>query len=93
MFRVRLAAIEAARVLGDERLVGPLSGLPFLDGREKRNAREAVRALRAHGGQAKELADLRRDVDKLKDETKALREKLDGPSAKPRRAGRSVKRT
>ncbi|MBL8955870.1 MAG: HEAT repeat domain-containing protein [Myxococcaceae bacterium] len=76
LYRVRLAAIDAARELGDDRLVGPLSSTPFFDGRERRNAREAVRALRAKQGSAKELAELRRDVDALKTETKALAEKL-----------------
>jgi aminopeptidase N len=81
-FRVRMAAIEAARKLGDARVVGPLSSLPFGDGRERRGAREAVRALRAQAGQAKELAELRRDVDQLKGETKTLREQLDARTAK-----------
>ena len=89
-FRVRLAAIESARLLGDERLIGPLGSAPFLDGRERRSAREAVRALRAKSGFAKELAELRRDVDKLKGESKELREKLEAGAGKPgaRRRGR-----
>ncbi len=85
MYRVRLAAIDAARALGDERLIGPLTSLPFHDGRERRSAREAVRALRAKQGQAKELADLRRDVDRLKAETKELAEKLAAGEARAKK--------
>jgi aminopeptidase N len=90
MFRVRLAAIEAAKTLGDERMIGPLSSAPFLDGRERRNAREAVRALRTRAGQAKELAELRRDVEKLKLETRELGEKLAARAGGPR--GRASRR-
>ena len=75
-FRVRLAAIDAAAALGDDRLVGPLSTTPFLDGREQRLAREAVRALRAKSP-AKELQALRGELDKVKGEVRALHEKLE----------------
>jgi len=91
LYRVRLAAIEAARALGDERLIGPLSSLPFLDGRERRSAREAVRALRAKQGHAKELADLRRDVDRLKADTKELGEKLAAADAGRKKKGRAAR--
>lgn len=83
-FRVRLAAIDASAELGDERLVGPLSSTPFLDGREQRLAREAVRALRAKAP-AKELAALRGDLDKLKAELRALQEKVDARGGKKSR--------
>jgi aminopeptidase N len=76
-FRVRLAAIEAAKELADERMVGPLSDTPFLDGREQRLAREAVRSLRAKAPQ-KELAALRGDLEKLKAELRSLQEKVEG---------------
>ncbi len=85
MFRVRLAAIEAARLLADERLIGPLTRTPFLDGRERRHAREAVRAIRTGSGVAKQLAELRRDVERLQGETKELREKLEAPGRKKSR--------
>lgn len=75
-FRVRLAAIDAASVLGDERLIGPLSSTPFLDGREQRLAREAIRSLRAKSP-GKELNALRGELDKVKGEVRALTEKLD----------------
>jgi aminopeptidase N len=80
-FRVRLAAIDAASALGDERMTGPLGSTPFLDGREQRLAREAVRALRAKAP-AKELTALRGDLEKLKAELRALQEKVDGKSVK-----------
>jgi aminopeptidase N len=91
-FRVRLAAIQAATALGDERMVGPLSSTPFLDGREQRLAREAVRALRAKSPQ-KELQSLRGDLEKLKAELRALQEQVDAkrmgvPGAPGRSAGR-----
>lgn len=75
-FRVRLAAIDAAHVLGDERLIGPLGATPFLDGREQRLAREAIRSLRAKSP-AKELQALRGELDKVKGEVRALTEKLE----------------
>ena len=77
-----------------ERLVGPLSSAPFIDGRERRAAREVVRALRARSGQAKELAELRRDVERLKTETRELSEKL-APRAlgKKPRSGRRTRST
>ncbi|MEW5742885.1 MAG: M1 family aminopeptidase [Myxococcota bacterium] len=80
-FRVRLAALDAAAMLGDERMVGPLSSTPFLDGREQRMAREAVRTLRAKGP-AKELTALRGDFEKLKAELRALQEKVDAKAPK-----------
>jgi aminopeptidase N len=82
-FRVRLAALAAAQTLGDERLIGALSSTPFLDGREQRLAREAVRALRAKSP-AKELATLRADLDKLKTELRALQEQKGARDAKRR---------
>jgi aminopeptidase N len=85
-FRVRLGAIDAAGALGDERLIGPLTSTPFLDGREQRLAREAARALRARAG-GKELASLRSDLDKLQGEVRALKEQL--PPAKPAKGRRT----
>ena len=72
-FRVRLAAIDAAGTLGDERLIAALSSTPFLDGREQRLAREAIRSLRARTP-GKEVQALRGDLDKLKAELRALQE-------------------
>lgn len=80
MFRVRLAAIDAAVALADERLIGPLSTTPFLDGREQRHAREAVRTLRTRSS-AKELQSLRSDLDALKAEVRSLREASTPPKS------------
>ncbi len=74
-FRVRLGAMEAATTLGDERMIGPLSSTPFLDGREQRLAREAARTLRVKSP-AKELASVRAELDALKTEVRALKEKV-----------------
>lgn len=82
-FRVRLAAIDAATVLGDERLVPALTSTPFLDGREQRLAREAVRSLRAKSPQ-KELQDLRGELDRLKAEVRTLQERLEAKAPKRR---------
>jgi aminopeptidase N len=82
-FRVRLAALEAAAALGDERMVGPLSATPFLDGREQRMAREAVRSLRAKSP-AKELTAVRAELEKLKAELRALHEKVDAKALRKR---------
>lgn len=75
-FRVRLAAIDAASTLGDERLIGALQSTPFTDGREQRLAREAVRSLREKSP-GNELQSLRGEVDKLKADVRALQEKLE----------------
>lgn len=75
-FRVRLAAIDAASTLGDERLIAALSSTPFTDGREQRLAREAVRSLRAKSP-AKELQSLRGELEKLRGEVRSLQEKLE----------------
>lgn len=75
-FRVRLSAIDAASTLGDERMIGALSTTPFLDGREQRLAREAIRTLRSKAP-GKELAALRGDLDKVKGDLRALQESVD----------------
>ncbi len=75
-FRVRLAAIDAASTLGDDRLIAALSSTPFTDGREQRLAREAIRTLRAKSP-AKELTALRGELDKLTLQVRELQEKLE----------------
>jgi aminopeptidase N len=80
-FRVRLSAIDAASSLGDERIIGALSSTPFLDGREQRLAREAIRSLRAKSP-GKELQALRGDLDKVKGDLHALQESLDAKNAR-----------
>jgi aminopeptidase N len=76
-FRVQYTVCEAAKTLGDRRLLPALEGAPFNDPRTRRAAREAVRALREGEPQAREVAALREELDTLKEETRALREKLE----------------
>jgi aminopeptidase N len=84
-FRVQLATFDAARTLGDRRMIHPIEGTPYRDGRSQRSAKETAKALREGEPQAKEVASLREELDKLKEETRKLRERLDtveAPSAK-----------
>ncbi|WNZ62928.1 M1 family aminopeptidase [Myxococcus sp. MxC21-1] len=83
LFRVRMGVFEAARTLGDSRLVPALEQTPLLDAVARRAARETVRFLREGEPQAREVASLREEVDRLKEETRALRERLEGLSLKP----------
>ncbi len=76
-FRTQMTAFDAATELGDARLIGAVQSTPFIDGRLRRSARETVRALRGTAGPAKEVATLRTELDKLKGETRALKERLD----------------
>ncbi|MFP2962781.1 hypothetical protein ACLEPN_34695 [Myxococcus sp. 1LA] len=83
LFRVRMGVFEAARTLGDARLVPALEQTPLLDAVARRAARETVRFLREGEPQAREVASLREEVDRLKEETRALRERLEGLALKP----------
>ena len=88
-FRYQQTAFDAATTLGDARLVGPLSSTPFIDGRLRRAAKEVLRALREGGGVHKELSALRGEVDKLRGETRSLKERLDTVDVKKKKKGRS----
>ncbi|WP_338871307.1 M1 family aminopeptidase [Myxococcus stipitatus] len=77
MFRVQMGVFEAARTLGDRRIIGALESTPLSDVRARRAARETVRALREGEPQARELAALREEVDALKEVTRAMRERLE----------------
>ncbi|MCE9669141.1 HEAT repeat domain-containing protein [Myxococcus stipitatus] len=77
MFRVQMGVFEAARTLGDRRLIPHLEGTPLSDARARRAARETVRSLREGEPQTRELAALREEVDALKEATRALRERLE----------------
>ena len=85
-FRVQMATFGALQELGDRRALGALESTPFADGRARRAAKETARALRSSEGGAKELAALREEVDKLKEEGRALKSRLEALS--PKRAGR-----
>ena len=58
-----------------------MSSTPFLDGREQRLAREAIRSLRSKAP-GKELQSLRGDLDKVKAELRALQETVESKKRK-----------
>jgi aminopeptidase N len=90
-FRVQMAAFEGALALGDRRLIPALESTPFLDGRCVRAAKDTARALREGEPQAKEVAALRDELDKLKTETKRLKERVEAitPSRTKGKSGRA----
>jgi len=63
----------------DPKAVGALERLieRELDGRVKRRAREAVRKIQAGREASDEFRRLREDVDKLREENRQLKERLD----------------
>jgi aminopeptidase N len=81
-FRVQLATFDAARALGDRRMIYPIEETPYLDGRSQRSARETAKALREAEPQQKEVASLREELDKLKEESRKLRERMEAVEAK-----------
>jgi aminopeptidase N len=85
LFRTQMAAFDAAAALGDARAIAALQSTPFIDGRARRAAKETVRVLRAGSAQGKEVAALRSELDKVKGETKALKERLDALEVKNKR--------
>jgi aminopeptidase N len=89
-FRIQMAAVSAARELGDVRLVGALEATPFRDGRLIRAAREAARALRQDEARGQAIASMRDEVERLKEETRGLKERLERlePKIRPRKRGR-----
>jgi aminopeptidase N len=91
LFRIQYAAIEAARVLGDRRIIPSLESTPFLDGRAQRAALEAIRALREEEPKARQITGLQEELDRLKEETKSLKERLEqieAPSGRRRSSRR-----
>ncbi len=76
--RVRLATIDALAACGDPRAIPLLerAARRDVDGRARRHAREASRALRDQGDGTKS-ARLRDDVDRLRDEGRQLRDRLE----------------
>jgi aminopeptidase N len=89
-FRTQMTAFDAAAALGDPRLIGPLTQTPFVDGRARRSAKEAVRSLRGTSGPTKEVASLRSELEKLKGETRTLKERLDTLDVKKKRPARKT---
>ena len=88
-FRIQMAACEAAQAMGDRRAIDSLESVPQLDGRIRRASREAVRSLRQGEPKEKEIAALREEVDRLKETTRAIKEKLEALAleAGPQRRG------
>ena len=78
-YLVRVSAYAAAERLADARLLEPLERLAHSDGdgRLRRDAAEAVIRIREEEKKPAELARLRDDLDSLREEARALRERLD----------------
>jgi aminopeptidase N len=91
LYRVQMATFDAARELGDRRLLPALEETPFQDGRARRAARETIRALREREPGERELAALREELDRLKEESRGLKERVESleasrpPPVSPRR--------
>jgi len=89
--RVRLNAIAALAELKDMRAVGELGRTVDrdLDGRVIRSAREAMQRLREGADKGDEIKKLREDLDKVAEENRTLRDRLEkleavsGASKKP----------
>ena len=77
-FRVRVAAANALKALKDDSYVGKLEEMARreLDGRAIRVAREASAALRKGANTAEEVKSLREEFEKMRDENKGLKDRL-----------------
>jgi len=78
-YRVQSSAIESLKQARDPKAVPHLerTAQRELDGRIVRLARDAVQKIRQGQDKGEELKKLREDVDKLLDENRALRDRLD----------------
>lgn len=78
-WRARMAAIAATQTLGAPALVPYLQRKVELkeDSREVRRAREALEAIHENASQGQELLRLREDLDKLLNENRELRDRLE----------------
>jgi len=78
-FRVRIEAANGLGLLLEQKGLDPLNRLVDreLDGRVKRRAREAIRKIQAGRESSDEFRRLREDVDKLREENRQLRERLE----------------
>jgi aminopeptidase N len=77
--RVRMAAVGALVELGDDKAVGALEGLAAreLDGRVIRGARTAAARLREGRDKGEEVKKLREELDKMRQEQKTLKDRLE----------------
>jgi aminopeptidase N len=96
-FRSQQSAIGALQELKTAKAVPALerTAQSALDGRVVRAARLAAQTIRGAGSQSDEVKKLRTEVDKLTDENRALRDRLDKLEAKvggegPNTAGSSI---
>ncbi len=82
--RVKLAAIGALVELGDDRALGPLERLAArdLDGRVVRGGRTAAARLREGRDKGEEVKNLREELDKLREDHRAVKNRLDKLEAK-----------
>jgi aminopeptidase N len=79
-YLLRLSACTAAERIADARLLPTLDRLAHgeRDGRMRRHAAEAAIRVREAQSKPAELAELREEMDRLRAESRALRERLDG---------------
>jgi aminopeptidase N len=95
-FRVQTTAIEALATLGDPRAGAALRRVSEreLDGRLKRRSREVVRDLREGRAASEQVTELGQEVEKLRGELIALRErlaKMEAPAAKASGKGKKAR--
>jgi aminopeptidase N len=78
-FRARNAAPKALETLGDAAAIPALERARArdLDGRVRRRAADAIRKLEKGKAREEEVKHLRDDLDKMKDENRALRDRLE----------------
>jgi aminopeptidase N len=78
-YRCQIAAIDALKDVGDDRAVPHLERLARRqeDGRVVRASREAVKAISEGKDRGEEMKKLREQFDKLADENRSLRDRLD----------------
>lgn len=84
MFLVQLAAISAAEMLEDARLLGTLDRLASggFDGRVRRDAAEAAIRIREAAKVPSQVSALRSDLDTLREEQRTLQEKIEALARK-----------
>ena len=78
-WRTRMSAIAALQNLGETRAVGALQRRiqSALDGREVRRSREAIAAIMDGKDKNEEVKKLREDLDKVVNENRELRDRLE----------------
>ena len=76
---VRLAAIDALKELKDDRAIPALERVieRALDGRERRRTKEVIQKLKEGKDRSDEMKKLREDIEKLSEENRQLRDRLD----------------